>query len=342
MSVGRRALMSVFRIERYDGGEGLRMRKVVISDHGFPSIDLQRDVIEKAGFQLVEAKPPCKTEDEVIERCGEGDALLVQWAPITQRVLQSLPRVKCVVRYGIGVDNIDLEAAKKLGVTVANVPTYCVEEVSNHALAMILALGRRIPQDHNQIVKGGWGVRQFRPIPAFSDLTLGLIGYGAIGQAVAKKAKVFGFRIVAFDPYTPDAAFTEQGVERAARDAILRMADIISLHCPLVPETRHLISRKTIAMMKRGVLLINTARGPLVSEEDLIEALKNGQIGGAGLDVFEKEPLPAESSLRDFPNVILTSHAASVSERATELLQIKAAEGARDFLQGKRPESVLV
>lgn len=318
------------------------MKRVVITDHVFPAIDSQKKVIESAGFQLHEAKPICKTEDDVINRCGEADALLVQWAPITRRVLQSLPQVKCVVRYGIGVNNIDLKAAKELGVTVANVPGYCLEEVSNHALAMILSLGRRIPQDHDQIVRGGWGIGPFRPIPAFSDLTLGLMGYGAIGRKVAAKAKAFGFRVMAFDPFAPDSAFNEGGVERVDRDAILRTADIISLHCPLFPETQHMISRKTIAMMKPGVLLINTARGPLVSERDLVEALKNGQIGGAGLDVFEEEPLPAGSPLRDFPNVILTSHAASVSERATKLLQIKAAEAARDFFQGKRPESNLM
>jgi len=317
------------------------MKRVMITDHGFPSIDLQKRIIESAGFQLVEAKPVCKTEDEVIERCGGAEVLLVQWAPITRWVLQSLPRVKCVVRYGIGVNNIDLDAAKELGVTVANVPTYCLEEVSNHALAMILSLGRRIPQDHHQILRGGWGVRRFSPIPAFSDLTLGIVGYGAIGRRVARKAKVFGFRIVAFDPYAPDSAFDEHGVERVDWDTILRTADILSLHCPLVPETQHIISRKTIGRMKRGVLLVNTARGPLISEEDLVEALKNGQVGGAGLDVFEEEPLAAGSPLRGLPNIILTSHAASVSERATELLQITASEGARDFLLGKQPESAL-
>lgn len=318
------------------------MEKVIITDHVFPEIDLQRSIIEAAGFQLLECTPNCKTEDEVVAHCGEAEVLLVQWAPITRHVLRSLPRVKCVVRYGIGVNNIDLEAAKERRVTVANVPTYCLEEVSNHALAMILSLCRRIPQDHHQIVRGGWGVRRFRPIPAVSDLTLGLIGYGAIGRKMAEKGKVFGFRIIVFDPYAPDKAFPTQVPERVSWDTLLSRADIISLHCPLVPETQHMICRKAISMMKPGVLLINTARGPLVKEEDLIEALKNGKVGGAGLDVFEEEPLPAVSPLRDFSNVILTSHAASVSEKATSILQVKAAEAARDFLQGRQPESVLV
>jgi len=318
------------------------MKKVVITDHNFVSLEPERRVLEPAGFRLEEARPICKTAQDVIARCRDADVLLVQWAPITREVLKSLPRVKCIVRYGIGVDNFDLEAAKDLGVTAANVPDYCVDEVSTHVLAMILSLGRRIPQDSHQISRGGWGINPFRPIPAFSDLMLGLVGFGKIGRMVAHKASVFGFRIVAYDPGVPEAVFARYGVESVDLDALLKKADIISLHCPLLPQTTHLINRKTIAMMKRGVILINTSRGAVVKEDDLVEALESGHIGGAGLDVFEKEPLPADSPLRSLPNVILTSHAASVSERAIEMLQTKAAEAARDFLQGKPPASVLV
>jgi D-3-phosphoglycerate dehydrogenase len=318
------------------------MSKVVITDHGFASVDIQREILESAGFELAEAKPKCTTEDEVIQRCGEADVLLVQWAPITRRVLESLLRVKCVVRYGIGVDNIDVEAAKDLGRMVANVPRYCIEEVSNHAVAMIISLGRRIPHEHHQIMQGGWGVGPFLPIPAFSDLTLGLVGFGAIARRVSDKATIFGFRIIASDPFASHSGFKEHGVERADLNAVLGTADIISLHCPLTPETRHLINRETIERMKPRVLLINTARGAVIKEPDLIEALRTGRIVGAGLDVFEVEPLPANSPLRTFPNVLLTSHAASVSARAGDLLQTQAAESVRDFLQGKRPAGALV
>ena len=318
------------------------MKKVIITDQNFPSIDPERKVLERAGFQLEEAKPLCKTADDVIARCGGADVLLVVWAPITREVLKALPRVKCIVRYGVGVDNFDLAAAKELGVTAVNVPDYCVEEVSNHTLAMILSLGRRIPQDHNQIRQGKWGINPFRPIPAFSDMALGLAGFGKVGRMVARKASVFGFRIIAFDPLAPDSIFVDSGVERVDLNTLFKTAGVISLHCPLVPETRHLINHETISMMKQGVILINTSRGAVVKETDLIEALKSGKVGGAGLDVFEKEPLAADSPLRTLPNVILTSHAASVSEKAVEILQTKAAEAARDFLQGKRPQSALV
>jgi D-3-phosphoglycerate dehydrogenase len=316
--------------------------RAVISDHLFPSIELQKSVLESAGFELVDIQPGCKNEDEVIDRCNDADVLLVQWAPITRRVLGSLPKLRGVVRYGIGVNNIDLDAARELRISVANVPTYCIEEVSNHALAMILSLARRIPQDHYRIAHGEWGIAPFLPIPAFTDVTLGLIGFGAIARRVADKAKVFGFRIVAADPFVKPYAFEERGVQRVNLEDLLANADIISVHCPLVAETTHMIDRGAISKMKDGVIVINTSRGPIINEPDLIEALQSNKVLGAGLDVFEEEPLPVTSVLRTLPNVILTSHAASVSTRAIELLQVKAAESARDFLLDVRPEGALV
>jgi D-3-phosphoglycerate dehydrogenase len=314
----------------------------LITDHGFPSIDLERKILETAGFTLQEVKPICKTEDDVIRAGATADVLIVQWAPISRRVFESLPQVRGVVRYGIGVDNIDVKSAKDFGRMVSNVPRYCLDEVSDHTIAMILALARRIPQDADQLEHGGWGIVPFLPIPAFSDLTLGLIGFGSIARKVSQKARPFRFRQIAFDPLAPDTAFGELGVERQEFDAVVRTADIISLHCPLTPETRQMINADSIARMRPGVLLVNTARGPLVNEVDLIAALKAGKIAGAGLDVYEREPLASDSPLRALPNVILTSHAASVSTRSLELLQIQAAEAARDILQGKRPAGALV
>jgi D-3-phosphoglycerate dehydrogenase / 2-oxoglutarate reductase len=318
------------------------MATVVVTDHSFPSIELQHGVFQSSEFQLKEAIPICRTEGDVINRCADADVLLVQWAPITRTVLEALPKVRCVVRYGVGVDNIDLSAAKSLGVTVANVPDYCLEEVSNHALAMICSLCRRIPHDHDQIRSGGWGIGPFRPIPAFSDLRLGLVGFGAIARKVAEKAKVFGYQIIASDPYAPIASFSERGVERVDQRTLLSRSDVISLHCPLLPETKHVINQETIALMKPGTILVNTARGGLIKEPDLIAALQRKKIGGAGLDVFEIEPLPANSPLRNFNNVILTSHSASVSEMAIQSLQVKAATAACEFLKGNRLRTAIV
>ena len=318
------------------------MKKVIITDHGFPNIDFERKIIESAGFKLESVQPICKTEDDIIRACGSADVLLVQWAPVTRRVLEALPNVRCIVRYGVGVNNFDLDAARDLNVVAANVPDFCVEEVANHAMAMILSLCRRIPQDHSQILQGKWGVNPFRPIPALTDLTLGLVSFGKIARNLARKAAAFGFSIVAHDPLLNPEAFAQYNVKPLGLREILSQSDIVSLHCPLVKETTHLIDKDALARMKPGAILINTSRGPVVDEPALIDALKSGHLGGAGLDVFEVEPLPAVSPLRSFSNVILTSHAASVSEKAVDMLQTKAAEAARDFLLGKDPVSRLV
>lgn len=318
------------------------MSKAIITDHNFPSIDLQKQVLEPAGIELAEIQPICKTEDDIIRTCGDADALLVQWAPVTRRVLEALPRVKCIVRYGVGVNNFDLDAAKDLGVTAANVPDFCVEEVSDHATTMIMSLVRRMPQDHKQIVNGIWNIETLRPIPAPSTLTLGLVSFGKIARRVADKAQAFGFNVIASDPYLPESAFAEHGVKGVDFDTLVATSDVISLHCPLTAETTHLFDAKVFDKMKQGSILVNTSRGPVVKETDLIAALKSGKLRGAGLDVFEEEPLPAGSPLRDFDNIILTCHSASVSENAAVMLQTKAAEAVRDFLQGKRPVSALV
>jgi D-3-phosphoglycerate dehydrogenase len=318
------------------------VKKAVITDHGFPHVDLEREAVESAGAAFEVIRPICKTEDNIIRTCGDADVLLVQWAPVTRRVLEALPRVRCIVRYGVGVNNFDLDAAKDLGVVAANVPDFCVEEVANHAMAMILPLVRRIPQDHHQILQGGWGVNPFRPIYAPTELTLGLVSFGKIARNLARKAAVFGFSIIVHDPYVDKAVFDEYGVRGVTFDELLERSDILSLHCPLIPATTHLMNRETIGKMKPDAILINTSRGPVVEEPALVEALKSGHLSGAGLDVFEEEPLPAASPLRAFGNVILTSHAASVSEKAVEILQRKAGEAARDFLNGKDPVSRLV
>lgn len=318
------------------------MSKAVITDHTFPSSDLQRQIIESAGFEFADIQPKCKTEDDVIANCGDADVLLVQWAPITRRVLEALPRVKCIVRYGVGVDNFDLQAAKDLGVMACNVPDFCVDEVSDHAAAMIISLARRLPHDHNGIIAGGWGINHLRPIEAPVDMTVGLVSFGKIAQKTADKCAAFGFKLIGFDPYVDESVFAAKGVKKVDFDELIRTADVVSLHCPLTPETKHLMNKEAFEKMKPRSIVVNVARGPVVDEPALIEALASGKLSGAGLDVFEVEPLPADSPLRGFSNVILTSHAASVSERAATTLPTKAAEAARDFLQGKRPASVLV
>ena len=287
-------------------------------------------------------QPICLTEDDVIRECGDARVLLIGQAPVGRRVMERLPKVKCLVRYGVGVDTIDLAAAKELGVTVANVRDYCIDEVSDHAIAMALSLVRRIPQDHNGIANGGWSTIDFLSIQACSDMTFGLMGFGKIARRVAEKARVFGFNMIAHDPVGDDDHFASMGVKRVDLETLLTRSDLISLHCPLTPETRHMINRDSIAKMKPGVLLVNTSRGAIALESDLVEALKSGQISGAGLDVYEGEFLAKDSSLRSLNNVILTSHAAWASRKSISKNQQIAAEAALSFLQGKRPTFVVV
>jgi D-3-phosphoglycerate dehydrogenase len=318
------------------------MPTVAVADHPFTSLETERKIFKAAGITLKEIRPNCVTEDDVIRSCGDADGLLLVFSPITRRVLESLPNVRAIVRYGIGVDNIDLKSAKELGRNVANIPNFCLNEVADHALAMMLMLGRRIMHGHNSIARGGWGADRFRPITAFSEMTLGLVGFGAIARTVSEKARPFLFRQIASDPFVPDATFAQYSVEKVTLDELWQAADVISLHCPLSPATRHLICRETIAQMKPRVIIINTSRGAVVKETDLIEGLTSGKIVGAGLDVFEVEPLPADNPLRRMQNVILTSHAAAASETATETLRIRAAESVCDLLHGRRPAGLLV
>jgi D-3-phosphoglycerate dehydrogenase len=311
--------------------------QVVITDHSFPGIETERALVEAAGGCLGVAH--CKTAEDVIASCQEADALLVQWAPITEQVLRSLPRCKLVIRYGIGVDNLDLAAAKRLGVAVANVPDYCIDEVADHTLALALALGRQVVATQERLKAGTWKITPPGPMPAFRDMTFAVIGLGRIGRAVLGRARGFGFKLAAYDPILPDAAFREAGARRLALSEAFVEADLLSLHVPLIPDTRHLVSADRLRTMKRTAILLNTSRGGLIDTYALASALNTGVIAGAGLDVFEEEPLPLAHPLRQCPNAVLTSHIAWYSEASMSRLQRLAAEEAVRGLKGQPPKN---
>jgi len=311
----------------------MRPYKVIITDHSFPGIEAERELVEAAGGSLEVAR--CKTEDDVIAACQGADALLVQWAPITERVLRSLARCKAVIRYGIGVDNVDLAAARRLGVAVANIPDYCIDEVADHTVALALALARQLPATHERLRAGDWKITPPSPMAAFRDMSFVVIGLGRIGRSVLGRAKAFGFRLAAHDPLAPEAAFRDSGARRLALDGAFAEADILSLHVPLGPETRRLVSMGRLRAMKPTAILINTSRGGLVDTLSLATALTEGLIAGAGLDVFEEEPIPPEHPLLRCPNTILTSHTAWFSEASVVRLQRLAAEEAVRALKGQ-------
>jgi len=292
----------------------------------------EQDVFARAGvrYRVV----PARTETEYLERCGEGDALLVQYGNVTRRVLEGLPRLRAIVRYGVGVDGIDLTAATDHGVPVVNVPDYGTDEVANHAVAMLLALARKLVRLDRQTRGGGWDVFRVGPVARLAGQTVGIVGCGRIGSAVARKLSGFDVRLLGCDPYV---STFPPGVQPVAFERLLGESDYVSIHCPLTPTTRHLFAEETLARMRPTAALINTARGGLVDTAALVDALQMGLLAGAGLDVLETEPIDPAHPLLRMEQVIVTPHAAWYSEEGRSDLKRRAAEEAVRVLRGERP-----
>lgn len=304
----------------------MKPHRIVITDHGFTNLDHERRIISAAGAELVVAS--CKSPEQVIDVAAEADVLIVQWAPINAAVLRSLKRCRAIVRYGIGVDNVDLATARELGIAVANVPDYCIDEVADHTVTLALALGRQLLATHQRLLGGQWKITPPATMPAFREMTFAVVGLGRIGRAVLHRAGGFGFRLVAHDPIQPAWMAAKSNAQPLALDETFKAADILCLHLPLTSETRHLVSAERLASMKRTAIIVNTSRGGLIDTVALASALEKGQVGGAGLDVFEQEPLPANHPLLSAPRTILTSHTAWFSEASVPRLQQLAAEEA--------------
>ncbi len=314
--------------------DGLTMEREIVAGLDDIEIDLRGMV--------------CATEEELIAAGANADALLVSTREaVTRRVLENLPRTKVISRYGVGLDNVDLDAAADHGIVVTHYPGYCTSEVADHAMALMLALNRRIVELDRDLREGAWtrhgastGTILRGPVPPLRELTLGLIGFGRIGKAVAARATPFGLRILAADPYVSPDDIASAGAEPVTLDALLDRADIVSIHCPLTPETRGLIGAEQLRRMKPGAVLVNTARGPIIDLAAATAVLQAGELAAAALDVVDPEPLPAESPLYRLPNVILTPHAAYYSERSVETVRVETLKAALAVLKGKRPGTV--
>jgi len=315
------------------------MPRIVITDYEFESISQERSVAEANGIELVRAS--CRTEDDVLAAAAEADGLIVQYAPITERVLKNLPRLKAVSRYGVGVDTIDVQAATEHGVVVSNVPDYGVEDVSDHAIALALTLARGIPDLDSGVRSGRNLLNSVKPIRRFSSQTFGVVGLGLIGAATAAKAKALGFRALGYDPLHTPGTTTKEGIEVVSFDDLLAASDVVSLHVPLNKHTHHLINARTLEQFKEGATVINTCRGGVIDTEALIAALKIGRIRAAGLDVFEEEPLPLNSTLLDLDRVVLTPHTAWYTEESSDELKRRTAENVVDACLGRRPRNVV-
>jgi phosphoglycerate dehydrogenase-like enzyme len=296
--------------------------RALITDYDFPDIALEREVFSTGGVDLIEAQ--CKSEDDLIAAAPECDALLLQYAPVTDRVLAALPRIGLVSRYGAGFDTIDTEACRRHGVWVANSPDYGVGEVATHALAMTLALIRHLMIYDRDIKAGRWHYLSAGKIRRASLMTVGVLGLGRIGKRYAALARECFARVIACDPYLNDADFPSY-VQRVDLTDLFEQADAISLHVPLNDETRGMVDASLLAKLKPSSVLINTARGGVVDIDALRAALDDGRLDGAGLDVLPSEPIAPQHPLARHPRVLLTPHAAFYSCESEVELRRKAA-----------------
>ena len=266
---------------------------IAVTENIFPTLDPAKAALARLNPTLRMAKST--SADDILAVARDADAILVTYAKLTRELIMQLTRCKAIGRFGLGVDNIDLPAAKEKGIAVNYVPDYCIREVSDHAMALLLALIRKIPFS-NKLVQGGrWEMPAVVPIRRIEGTVLGLLGFGNIPRLIAPKAQAFGIKVIAFDPYAKPELFKSAGVESVDFDTLLKRSDYISVHAPLTPQTRGLMNAEAFGKMKKGAFIVNTARGPLIDEAALIAALDSGQLGGAGLDVVAVEPLAKDS-----------------------------------------------
>lgn len=281
----------------------------------------------------------CASQEDIIAAAAQADVLTTNLLPISGRVIRSLPRCRAIIRRGVGYDEVDVACATSCGVMVVNIPDFCIEELSNHAVALMLAAAKKIPMLDRLVRSGRWALAKAvqAPMAAVHGETLGIVGCGQAGRCIAKKASAFGMRVIGFDKYVSPEVMAQAGIEPVSLPSLLRQADYVTLHVGLSEETFHLINRDALALMKPTATLINTSRGANVDEAALIDALRRGQIAAACLDVFESEPLPPDSPLTQMEQVVLTPHSASYSDAAFQLLRQKAGEEEVRIALGQRP-----
>lgn len=314
-------------------------RKVLITDYIWPDLDVEQRVMGALGVEVVAA--PDSREETLLPLAKDADAILTCFGLVTGNVLRAAPECVMVSRYGVGVDNIDVATATELGMVVAYVPDYCMDEVSDHAMSLLLALNRRLLPFDRYARTEGWGsVPLTLPVMRLRGKVLGLVGMGRIGREVCRKAQAFGMRVLAWDPYLSPEQFKAVGAESASFEAMLGEADFVSIHAPLNAETRGIIGERAFGLMKPTAYLINCARGPIVDEAALIKALRQGRIAGAGLDVLESALPPQNHPLFAMDNVIVTPHVAFFSQESLIELRTRASQAVVDVLSGRVPGNV--
>jgi len=314
--------------------------RVVVTDHTFPDLDIERDILQAAGATLVAAQT--KEVEELKKAVAGADAVITQFAPVNAQVVAAMDRARAIVRYGIGFDNVDIDAARAKNIPVCNIPDYCIVEVADHTLAFLLALTRQVVTHTNKVHSGTWGLSTpLSGLQALCRMTVGVVGFGRIGRAVVRRLVAFGGKVLVHDPVVPASAITGAGATSVDLPTLLAQSDGVTLHCPSLPQTKNLINTQSLASMKTGALLINLARGDLVDPAALVQALDTGKLAGAALDVFNPEPIPAGHPILNRQNVILAPHIASASVAAVTRLRQSAASLAVAALRGEPLGSIV-
>jgi D-3-phosphoglycerate dehydrogenase len=305
--------------------------KVLIADSRYPAYDEERAVLERIGAEVIIERSD--QEDRIAALAGDIDGLIVNLAPITAKVVGAMRRCRCVSRYGVGYDNVDTAALRDSRIFLANVPDYCGEDVSDHAIALLMDCVRKVARKDRHVRRGEWNLTGLQPVYRLRGKTVGLVGYGFIARLVHRKLSGFGLgRVLVADPFVPGDVVRRAGAEPVDLDTLLHESDIISIHAPLSAATRGLIGARQFEMMKKTAMVVNTARGPVLDEAALAAALKGGQIACAALDVFAHEPLAEDSELRTLDNLTITDHSGWYSEEAMVELKTKAAQNIADAL----------
>lgn len=316
------------------------MKKVVITDFSGGDVDVEKPILEKAGCQVV--FPQTKEQDKLIDAVRDADYVITQFAPVNAAVIEAMTKCKIIVRYGIGVDNVDLNAAAAKNIPVCNIPDYCIDEVADHTLALALDAVRQISSNAAVVRAGDWklaaSISQMRTL---KNMTVGVVGFGRIGREVAARFKAFKCEVLVFDPMAAPEAVRNAGYLPASLEELLSSSDLVTLHCPSNKHTMHMINSERISKMKHGVIIINSSRGTLIKTDDLVAALKSGQVSAAALDVTDPEPPAPDSELLQLPAVTVTSHIASVSVEAIRKLREDVANTVVYAVRGEKLPNVV-
>jgi D-3-phosphoglycerate dehydrogenase len=292
--------------------------KVVVTDYIEPDLNWEAAELAKRGLEFVCHQIKFAPLEQIIAATRDADIVLVNMVPVTPELIAGWEKCRLVIRHGVGYDNVDVAALEKAGIPLCYIPDYCVEEVAEQAIALLLACGRKLVSSRKVLddssARGRWDFTDVIPIYRMAGRTVGIIGCGRIGSRVYQRLQSFGFKFLICDPYLTEERKRELGIEVVPKETVFRESDFVTIHTPLTPETRHIVNAETLAMMKPTAYLVNTARGPMVDAQALAEALKNGVIAGAGIDVYSTEPPPPDFPLFGLPNAILTPHLAWYSE----------------------------